>query len=213
MGFGGPVTEEVTGPADAISAAKATGDKETADIGAAALGRLGYLARTQGREMDAVTGATYTSRGVRDALGVALDKAQGKTYGAPANGKYTKVVIGHEGTINVTTMIVGGKIQKVTINAQDETEGVGTYAVDRVPGRILSAQSVNVDSVGGATVSSATIKQAVTEGLIAAGADINNWIAAPAKAEIVPTEVTEDVDVVIAGAGFDLVPVLCDLGG
>ncbi len=201
MGFGGPITVEITVTADAITTAKATGDKETADIGAAALGRLGYLARTQGMEMDGVTGATYTSRGVKDALGVALAKAQGKTFGAPADGKYTKVVIGHEGTINVTTMVVGGKIQKVTINAQDETEGVGTYAVDRIPGRIMTAQSVNVDSVGGATVSSATIKQAVTEGLIAAGADITNWIAAPAKAEAVPTEKTEDVDVVIAGAG------------
>ncbi len=201
MGFGGPITVEVTVTADAITAARATGDKETADIGGVALNRLGYLARTQGLEMDGVTGATYTSRGVRDALGVALAKAQGETFGTPADGKYTKVVIGHEGTINVSTVVVGGKIKSVTINAQDETEGVGTYAVDRIPGRIMTAQSVNVDSVGGATVSSATIKQAVTEGLIAAGADITNWITAPAKAEIVPTEKTEDVDVVIAGAG------------
>jgi len=201
MGFGGPVTATVTVTADAITAARVTGDKETDDIGAVALNRLGYLARTQGLEMDGVTGATYTSRGARDALGVALAKAQGKTFGVPADGKYTKVVIGHEGTINVSTVVVGGKIKLVTINAQDETEGVGTYAVDHIPGRILAAQSVNVDSVGGASVSSATIKQAVTEGLIAAGADITNWITAPEKPEIVPTQRTENVDVVIAGAG------------
>lgn len=201
MGFGGPVSVEVTVTKDAITAVKATGEKETAEIGAAALGRLGYLARTQGLEMDAVTGATYTSRGVKDALGVALAKATGNAIGTPADGKYTNVVVGHEGTITVTTMIVDGKIKSVTVNAQDETEGIGTYAVDLIPGRITSAQSVNVDGVGGATVSSTTIKQAVTEGLIAAGADPANWIAAPEKAEIVPTEVTKDVDVVIAGAG------------
>ena len=201
MGFGGPITVEVTVTKDAITAAKVTGADETPDVGGAVLGRLGNLAKTQGLEMDAVTGATYTSRGVKDALGVALSKAAGNAVGLPADGKYTNVVVGHEGTITVTTMIVDGKIKSVTVNAQDETEGIGTYAVDRVPGRITSAQSVNVDSVGGATVSSATIKQAVTEGLIAAGADPANWIAAPEKAEIVPTEVTENVDVVIAGAG------------
>lgn len=200
MGFGGPITVEATVTETAITAVKVTGEQETEDIGKAALGRLGMLARTQGLEMDAVTGATYTSRGVKDALSVALAKATGQSFGLPANGKYTKVVAGHEGTITVSTMVVNGKIT-VTINSQDETEGVGTYAVDRIPGRINAAQSVNVDSVGGASVSSATIKQAVAEGLIAAGADLTNWITAPAKAEIVPTQVTENVDVVIAGAG------------
>ena len=64
MGFGGPITVEVTVTKDAITAAKVTGADETPDVGGAVLGRLGNLAKTQGLEMDAVTGATYTSRGV-----------------------------------------------------------------------------------------------------------------------------------------------------
>lgn len=201
MGFGGPVTVEVTVTEKAITAAKVTGADETPEVGGAVLGRLGNLAKNQGLEMDAVTGATYTSRGVKDALGVALSKAEGKTVGTPADGKYTVEAIGHEGIIVVTTMFKDGKIKSVTIDAQNETEGVGTYAIDRMPGKFAAAQSFNVDAVGGATVSSTTIKQGVVEAIIAAGGDPAAFSAAPEKAEVVPTEVTEDVDVVIAGAG------------
>ncbi len=201
MGFGGPVTVEATVSADAITEVKVTGDDETPTVGGTILAPLGRLAASQGLEMDTITGATYTSRGVKDALAVALSKAQGKTVAAPADGKYTVNAIGHEGIIVVTTMFQDGKIKSVTINSQSETEGVGTYAIDRIPGAITAAQSFNVDAVGGATVSSTTIKQGVAEAVIAAGGDPAAFSAAPAKAEVVPTEVTEDVDVVIAGAG------------
>ena len=201
MGFGGPVTVEASVTADAITDVKVTGAKETPDIGGAILVPLGRLAQTQGLEMDTVTGATYTSRGVKDALAVALSKAQGKTVAAPADGKYTVNAIGHEGIIVVTTMFQDGKIKSVTINSQSETEGVGTYAIDRIPGAISAAQSFNVDAVGGATISSTTIKQGVAEAVIAAGGDPALFSAEPAKAPVVPTEVKEDVDVVIAGAG------------
>ena len=201
MGFGGPIVVEATVTADAITAVKVTGVNETPDVGGAVLGRLGSLARTQGLEMDAVTGATYTSRGVKDALSVALAKATGKTVGLPANGKYTVNAIGHEGTIVVSTMFKDGKIMSVAINSQSETEGIGTYAIDRMPSRFVPAQSFNVDAVGGATVSSAAIKQGVAEAIIAAGGDPANFAGAPAKEAVVPTQVSEDVDVVIAGAG------------
>ena len=133
MGFGGPVTVEATVSADAITEVKVTGDDETPTIGGAILAPLGRLAASQGLEMDTITGATYTSRGVKDALTVALAKAQGKAVAAPADGKYTVNAIGHEGIIVVTTMFQGGKIKSVTINSQSETEGVGTYAIDRIP--------------------------------------------------------------------------------
>lgn len=201
MGFGGPVTVEATVSADAITEVKVTGDDETPTVGGAILAPLGRLAASEGLEMDTITGATYTSRGVKDALAVALSKAQGKSVAAPADGKYTVNAIGHEGIIVVTTMFQGSKIKSVTVNSQSETEGIGTYAVDRIPGAITAAQSFNVDAVGGATVSSTTIKQGVAEAVIAAGGDPAVFAAAPAKTEMVPTEVKEDVDVVIAGAG------------
>ena len=201
MGFKGPVSVEVTVSANAITGVVATGEHETPDVGGAVLIPLANLAKAQGLEMDSITGATYTSRGIKDALTVALAKAQGKDLSAPANGKYTVYVSGHEGTIVVSTMFKDGKMLSVKIDSQNETEGVGTYAIDRIPSKFVPAQSFNVDSVGGATVTSATIKQAVAEAIIKAGGDPANFSAASEKAEIVPEEVTADVDVVIAGAG------------
>ena len=78
---------------------------------------------------------------------------------------------------------------------------MGTYAIDRMLGRIVEAQSVNVDAVGGATVTSTAIKQGVAQAITMAGGKVSDFSTAPAKAEVVPTEVSGDVDVVIAGAG------------
>lgn len=198
QGFGGPVSAEVTVDQNGIVDVKLTGEGETPAIGGAALEALAASAREKGADLDVVTGATYTSNAAKEAVKAAL---AGQSSGAVADGKYTVNATGHEGTIVVTTMFKDGKIKSVTINSQSETEGVGTYAIDRIPGRIVEAQSVNVDAVGGATVTSTAIKQGVAQAITMAGGNVSDFSAAPAKAEVVPTEVKEDVDVVIAGAG------------
>lgn len=198
QGFGGPVKAEVTVDQNGIVDVKLTGEGETPAIGGAALEALAASAREKGADLDVVTGATYTSTAAREAVKAAL---AGQSSGVVADGKYTVNATGHEGTIVVTTMFKDGKIKSVTINSQSETEGVGTYAIDRIPGRIVEAQSVNVDAVGGATVTSTAIKQGVAQAITMAGGNVSDFSAAPAKAEVVPTEVKEDVDVVIAGAG------------
>ena len=200
QGFGGPVNAEVTVDASGIVDVKLTGPEETPAIGGAALEALAASAKEKGADLDGVSGATYTSNAAREAVKAALMGAASPD-GTVADGKYTVNAVGHEGTIVVTTMFQGGKIKSVTINSQSETEGVGTYAIDRMPGRIVEAQSVNVDAVGGATVTSTAIKQGVAQAITMAGGKVSDFSTAPAKAEVVPTEVSEDVDVVIAGAG------------
>lgn len=199
QGFGGTVKAEVTVDAAGIVDVKLTGEGETPAIGGAALEALAASAKEKGADLDGVTGATYTSNAAREAVKAALMGVSGS--GTVADGKYTVNAVGHEGTIVVTTMFQGGKIKSVTINSQSETEGVGTYAIDRMPARIVEAQSVNVDAVGGATVTSTAIKQGVAQAITMAGGKVSDFSAAPAKAEVKPTEVKEDVDVVIAGAG------------
>lgn len=200
QGFGGPVTAEVTVSYGGITDVKLTGDGETPAIGGAALEALAASAKEKGAELDGVAGATYTSNAAREAVKAAL-AGNGGAAGVVADGKYTVNAVGHEGTVVVTTMFQDGKIKSVTVNSQSETEGIGTYAIDRIPGRIVEAQSINVDAVGGATVTSTAIKQGVAQAITMAGGNVNDFSAAPAKAEVVPTQVTEDVDVVIAGAG------------
>ena len=73
-GYGGPITAEVTVEGGKITALTLTGEKETAEIGGAALPVLteAILAAGGLEGVDAVTGATWTSKGVFAAVNSAL---------------------------------------------------------------------------------------------------------------------------------------------
>jgi uncharacterized protein with FMN-binding domain len=65
----------------------------------------------------------------------------------------------------VEVIVEDGVITKVDVLEQHETQGVGSVAVDWMPGRIVEANSTDVDGVTGATVTSDAIKAAVTEAI------------------------------------------------
>ncbi len=73
-GYGGPITAEVTMEGDKIVDLKLTGDQETPGIGGAALETLQAAIVEKGSldGVDAVSGATWTSNGVFDAVRAAL---------------------------------------------------------------------------------------------------------------------------------------------
>ena len=81
---------------------------------------------------------------------------------------------------------------KINILEQNETPGIGSVAVEKLPAAIVEANSIAVDSISGATVTSTAIKTAITEALTAAGFDPANFgagDAAPAAAvEPAPAE-------------------------
>lgn len=72
---------------------------------------------------------------------------------------------GIHGEIAVTVSITGGKITDIKVTSHGETEGIGSLAVEQLPGKIVEAQSTEVDGVSGASVSSAAIKEAVNDAL------------------------------------------------
>lgn len=204
QGFGGTVKVEVIIKNGVIADIIAQGDSETAGIGSMAIEQLPEkIKAAKGVDVDTVSGATYTSNAVIEATKDALLQAGGVVVaaGKPQDGKYTVKAIGHEGTVVVAVMFVDGKIQSVTIPSNNETVGVGTYAVEQIPSRIVEAQSVNVDVVTGASITSNTIKQAVAAAIKEAGGDLNDFSSEPAAAAKSSKTVTEEVDVVIMGAG------------
>ncbi len=80
-GFGGTITVFLTMEGDDIVDATIEGNDETPDIGGKALNELSeQLIDKDGYEIDGVSGATYTSEGVRnaakDALGLFLDETK-----------------------------------------------------------------------------------------------------------------------------------------
>ena len=108
---------------------------------------------------------------------------------------------GFGGDVTVTLTLADGKITGCTAEGKDETEGVGSTAIDQLPGAIAESGSIAVDGIAGATVTSNAIKEAAAAALTAAGlnpADFQTAVAASGeKAE----DSTVEADVVIVGAG------------
>ncbi len=80
--------------------------------------------------------------------------------------------------------------------------GIGTVAVEQIPGAIVANNSILVDAVAGATVTSDAIKEGARNALAAAGLDpaaFENEVQAEGPVERTPE--TLDCDVVVVGAG------------
>lgn len=72
---------------------------------------------------------------------------------------------GYGGTLKVSVTLNGDDITSVKITEHHETQGVGTRAIDALPKAIEEANSTNVDSISGATITSEAIKQAVNQAM------------------------------------------------
>lgn len=72
---------------------------------------------------------------------------------------------GYGGKLVVSVTMNGEDITSVKVTSHQETQGVGTRAIDALPDAIVQADSVDVDSVSGATITSEAIKEAVSQAL------------------------------------------------
>ena len=89
------------------------------------------------------------------ALGGCSQKAESKTYTSTQQGFGGKVV--------VTLTMEGDKITKVEVEGNEETEGIGSKAIEELPSKIVEANGVDVDVVSGATVTSNAILAGVQD--------------------------------------------------
>ncbi len=78
---------------------------------------------------------------------------------------------GKVGDVTVELVADAKKIYKFSVLEHSETEGIGTMAVDALPAAILEAQSLQVDAVSGATVTSEAILLAAARALESGGID------------------------------------------
>ena len=85
-----------------------------------------------------------------------------------ADGEYTATVDGQEGPMTVKTVIAGGKIASVEVVENHETPSIAAAAMEKVPAAIVAGNTVEVDGVAGATLTSGRIMKAVAECLGAA---------------------------------------------
>ena len=119
---------------------------------------------------------------------------------AGVSGDFTGTAKGFGGDVSVTLTLTDGAITGCTAEGKEETQGVGSEAIAKMPGAIAESGSIAVDGVSGATITSTAIKEAAAAALTAAGLNPDDYKTAVennASAE----DSTVDADVVVVGAG------------
>lgn len=115
-------------------------------------------------------------------------------------GEYTVTVTGHNGPVEVKVTFTDDAITAVEVLSHEETAGISDRPIAEIPQAIVDNQSLAIDTISGATVSSNAILAAVAEAVTEAGGDVEAL-----KAVAVANEPAEDMeatyDVVVVGGG------------
>ena len=98
-----------------------------------------------------------------DEQAIDVDAAIANANGNYAAGTYTAVGHGLNGDFDVTVTFSEKAITHIAFGEHNETPGIGTIAFDKLPTSILGAQHADVDTVGGATITSNAILNAVKD--------------------------------------------------
>ncbi|MBQ7184398.1 MAG: FAD-dependent oxidoreductase [Clostridia bacterium] len=118
-------------------------------------------------------------------------------------GTYTGTAAGRNGDITVEVILSDDAIESVTVTAHQETPGISDAALVSVPAAIVEKQSLAVDTVAGATITSAAIIDAVEAALISAGVDVEALKTAETadtvEADLVVSD--ETYDIIVIGGG------------
>jgi uncharacterized protein with FMN-binding domain len=193
-GFGGSIRVEVVirdGKIADIRVIDASG--ETGDYLSRAKGVISRILSKGSPNVDSVSGATYSSTGIINAVKRALSQAaadgSGKTvYQADAlaspglrspavklilpdepseyeDGTYEGSGIGFGGGIRVEVLIEDGTINEINILQADDEDDAYLNTAEVILENIINTQSAEVDTVSGATFSSLGIRDAVTDAL------------------------------------------------
>ena len=127
-------------------------------------------------------------------------KSASTSSDAGVSGDFTATAKGFGGDVSVTLTLTDGVITGCTAEGKDETEGVGSQAIAKMPGEIAENGSIAVDGVSGATITSTAIKEAAAAALTAAGLNPDDYKTAVEK-DAAAEDSTVDADVVVVGAG------------
>ena len=179
-GYGGAVRVQVTMENGSITEVEIlSASHETKQFLRRAKRLLTTVVEAQSWEVDAVSEATYTSRGI---LGAVQNALTGEVVNNPLppqpepaaplvveeftapstylDGIYTAEAMGFEGEITVQVTVAEDKITDIILLSAEDEEEYLSQAKQVIPA-ILEGQSPNVDAVSGATYSSTGILNAV----------------------------------------------------
>ncbi len=116
-------------------------------------------------------------------------------------GTYTGEAKGMGGNLTVEVVLEKNSIAEVNVTEHNETPGISDPALENVPKNIVAYQSLDVDTVAGATVTSGAILAAVEMALKESGADVQALKKSVKKNEGSDELIQKTADVVIIGGG------------
>lgn len=222
QGFGGPITVEVKVDDSKLIEVNITGDQETQGVGSRAVELLGEsMVAANSVEVEGIAGATVSSTAILVAAKEALAQTgsvltgaaeeitqhmtpgtytgeeygkwkkgsiEGERFGSPAIIQPTKVQV----TVDETSIL------KVEVLDCSDTPGFFEPVIERIPAAVVEQQSITVDVVTGATMTSQAVLSGVEQALTAAGANLAGFMKPTPK-----VNATEEytVDLAIVGAG------------
>ena len=127
-------------------------------------------------------------------------KSTSASTSAGVSGDFTATAKGFGGDVSVTLTLTDSVITGCTAEGKDETQGVGSEAIAKMPGAIAESGSIAVDGVSGATITSTAIQEAAAAALTAAGLNPEDYKIAVEKTGSAEDS-TVEADIVVVGAG------------
>ena len=122
--------------------------------------------------------------------------------GAALAQDYTATEKGFGGDVTVTLTIENNEIVAAKAEGASETEGVGSKAIENLPAAMVEQNSVKVDAVASATITSNAVLAAAEKALAEAGLKPEDLASKEVTKEVQLAEPTfENPDVIVVGAG------------
>ncbi|MGW2717326.1 FMN-binding protein [Streptomyces sp. NPDC001492] len=172
----GPVQVQVTFAGDKITAVKMLQQPNHPQTAAAVPKLVAETLKAQSADIDTVSGATITSEAYKKSLQAAIDAkgASAKTSASPSSSASAAQTVSgstvdtDKGPVQVQVTFSGEKITAVKM-LQQPNHPQTTAAVPKLVAETLKAQSADIDTVSGATITSDGYKESLQAAIDAKG--------------------------------------------
>lgn len=117
-------------------------------------------------------------------------------------GTYNVTALGHNGDLPMAVEMSSTRIEKIEIDTSGESQGIADVVFTRIPNQIIEGQTLNVDILSGASVTSNGVIDGVAKAVKMAGANPDVLKKRPkAQSAINHGDEEYTADVVVVGAG------------
>lgn len=94
-----------------------------------------------------------------------------------SSSTYESTVKGHNGNMKISVKVKSNEILSVEVTEHTETPNIADKAIKEISEAIVSEQSLLIDTISGATITSIAIIDGVKNALTDSGADINQYLS------------------------------------